>query len=430
VSESFLHYVWQCQYFEKKELKTTTGDSLLIFKQGLLNSDAGPDFSQAKVRIDGIDWAGSIEIHIQSSGWLDHGHQQDKAYENVVLHVVWEEDKIINRKDGTRMPALELKGRVDDQLLRKYQKLLANTSVIPCEHSFRIADSFIRLSMIEKALMTRLESKAKLVTTLLEQNTGDWEETAYQILASNFGFKINKEPFLQLAKALPYKLIKKHHDQPLQVESLLFGQAGFLIAKNKDEYLTRLFDEYKFLGMKYSLHGAQVNLAQWKFLRLRPANFPTLRIAQFASLLQSKKSIFSTLIEIETYDELQRFFEITPSLYWHAHYRFGKKAKSQVPAFGRASADIVIINSVVPLLVAYGKAKDDWNLVERAVNILQQIPSEKNKIISIWKNLGYISKNAFDSQGLIELYQNFCQRRQCLNCTIGAAILKPGTSLL
>jgi len=428
VNESFLHYLWQCQYFDKKELKTTTGDSLVIIKPGLLNSDAGPDFSQAKVKIDGIEWAGSAEIHIQSSGWIDHGHQQDEAYENVVLHVVWEEDKIVYRKDGTRMPALELKGRVDDQLIWQYRKLLANPSVIPCEHLFRSADSFVRLSMIEKSLMMRLETKANLVNTLLEQNTGDWEETAYQMLASNFGFKINKEPFFQLAKALPYKIIQKHRDQPMQVEALLFGQAGFLHTKTKDEYITTLFAEYQFLSQKYSLKPAQLNPAQWKFLRLRPANFPSLRIAQFASLLQSKKSIFSTLIEIETYKELLRFFEIIPSLYWHTHYRFGKKSKSHVPAFGHASADIVIINSVVPLLVAYGKSKDDWSLVDRAVTILQQIPTEKNKIISIWKNLGYVSKNAFDSQGLIELYQNFCQRRQCLNCTIGAAILKPMSS--
>jgi len=429
VNESFLHYLWQCQYFDKKELKTTTGDNLVIIKPGLLNSDAGPDFSQAKIKVDGIEWAGSAEIHIQSSGWIDHGHDHDLAYENVILHVVWEEDKPIHRMDGTRIPTLELKGRVNEKLIKEYQQLIGNTSVIPCEHSFKRTENLIRLSMIDKALMMRLEAKASLVNTLLEQNKGDWEETTYQLLASNFGFKVNKEPFLQLAKALPYKIIQKHRDQPTQVEALLFGQAGFLFTKTRDEYITNLFTEYQFLSQKYSLQPAQLNPAQWKFLRLRPANFPSLRIAQFASLLQAKKSIFSTLIEMESYKDLQHFFDISPSLYWQTHYRFGKKAKAHVPAFGNSSADIVIINTVVPLLVAYGKAKDDWSLVDRAVNILQQIPSEKNKIITIWKKLGYVSKNAFDSQGLIELYQNFCQRRQCLNCTIGSALLKPDTSL-
>jgi hypothetical protein len=429
VSESFLHYLWQFQYFDKKALKTTSGDNLIIFKPGMLNADAGPDFSQAKVKVDGIDWAGSVEIHIQSSGWLDHGHHHDQAYENVVLHVVWEEDKPIYRNDGTRIPSLELKERVNHQLINEYQKLINNPSVIPCEQSFKRTDSLVKLSMVDKALMKRLEDKANLVKNLLDQNNGDWEETTYQLLAANFGFKVNKEPFLQLAKALPYKIIQKHRDQQLHVEALLFGQAGFLVAKTKDEYITKLFTEYEFLSKKYLLQSSQMNPAQWKFLRLRPSNFPTLRIAQFASLLHSKKSIFSNLIEIENYKELQQFFEVATSPYWKTHYRFGKKAGGLVPDFGEPSTDVVIINSVVPLLVAYGKTKDDWSLVDKAVNILQSIPSEKNKIVTLWKYLGYTSKSAFDSQGLIELYNNFCQHRQCLNCAIGSAILKPDTTV-
>jgi hypothetical protein len=427
VSESFLHYLWQFQYFDKKELKTTAGEQLVIFNPGMLNGDAGPDFSQAKAKIDGIDWVGNVEIHIQSSGWMDHGHHQDQAYENVVLHVVWTEDKPVYRKDGSRIPTLELKARVDEQLIGAYNKLIKQPSIIPCEHSFRNIDNLVKLSMVDKALMKRLEDKAKRVNVLLAQNNGDWEETAYQLLAANFGFKVNKEPFVLLAKVLPYKIIQKHRDQLLQIEALLFGQAGFLIAKTKDEYITNLYNEYSFLSKKYSLSSSRMNPAQWKYLRLRPANFPTLRIAQFASMLQSQKSIFSQLIEAVGYKDLQRFFEITTSSYWQSHYRFGKKAEGIVPSFGESSADIVIINSVVPLLVAYGKAKDDWSLVDKAVNILQQIPVEKNKIVTVWKNLGYSGKTAFDSQGLIELYENFCQQRQCLNCAIGSSILKPAT---
>ena len=428
MSESFLHYLWQFQYFDKKELKTTAGDKLVIFKPGILNTDAGPDFSQAKINIEKIDWAGSVEIHIQSSGWVDHGHHEDLAYENVVLHVVWEEDRPIYRNDGTRIPSLELKKRVSDQLINKYQKLINNSSVIPCEHSFKSTDSLVKLSMVDKALMKRLEDKANVVSSLLNSNHGDWEETTYQLLTTNFGFKVNNEPFLQLTKALPYKIIQKHRDQLVQIEALLFGQAGFLVAKTKDEYITKLFDEYQFLSKKYSLQSSEMNVAQWRFLRLRPSNFPTLRIAQFASLLNTRKSIFSYLIEFEDYKALQQFFRITPSSYWQTHYRFGKKAEGVVPDFGEASTDIVIINSVVPLLVAYGKAKDDWSLVDKAVSILQSIPSEKNKIVTLWKGLGYASKSAFDSQGLIELYNNFCRQRQCLNCAIGSTILKPDTT--
>lgn len=427
MNESFLHYLWQFQYFDKKELKTTTHEDIVVFKPGILNGDAGPDFSQAKVKIDGIEWAGNVEIHIQSSGWIDHGHQQDHAYENVILHVVWTEDEPIFRKDGTRIPTLELRTRVDEKLIAEYQRLINHHSAIPCEHSFGSVDNILKLSMVDKVLMKRLEDKAKHVNILLSQNNGDWEETTYQLLAANFGFKVNKEPFVQLAKALPYKFIQKHRDQLWQLEALLFGQAGFLVAKTKDEYITKLYHEYDFLSKKYALQSSQMHPAQWKFLRLRPANFPTLRIAQFAAILLSRKSIFSHLMELENYKELKRFFEVTTSSYWHEHYRFGKKADGVVPSFGIASSDVVIINSVVPLWVAYGKAKDDWSLVDRAVNILQQIPAEKNKIVSVWKDLGYLSKTAFDSQGLIELYQNFCTTRQCLNCAIGSAILKPGT---
>jgi uncharacterized protein DUF2851 len=428
VSEAFLHYLWQFQYFNKKELKTTTGEDLVIFNPGTLNGNAGPDFSQSKIKIDGIEWAGSIEIHIQSSGWMEHRHDQDEAYDNVVLHVVWEDNQAILRSDGTCIPTLQLKERVDEQLINAYLKLINHPSRIPCERSFSQIDDLIKLSMVDKVLMKRLEDKGKRIHAMLIQNNGDWEETTYKLLAGNFGFKVNKDSFVQLASSVPYKIIQKHRDQLLQIEALLFGQAGFLVAKTKDEYITRLYHEYEFLSKKYSLQVRRLNVSIWRFLRLRPSNFPTLRIAQFASLLQSRKSIFSHLLEIKNYKELQSFFEIIPSDYWKTHYRFGKKAKALVPPFGSSSADIVIINTVIPLLVTYGKAKDDWTLVERAVNILQQIPPEKNKIINLWKSLGYLSKSAFDSQGLIELYQNFCERRQCLNCVIGSAILKPETS--
>jgi hypothetical protein len=427
VNESFLHYLWQFQYLDKKELKTTAGEILQIIRPGILNTDAGPDFSQAKVKIDGIEWAGNIEIHVNASGWLDHGHHQDSAYENVVLHVVWSEDKAVRRSDGTSIPTLELAGRVDEQLIREYQKLINRPSEIPCDSSFRRIDQVIKVSMIDKALMKRLEDKASLVIELWNKNKGDWEETTYQLLAANFGFKVNKEPFIQLAKSLPYKIIQKQRDQLLQIEALLFGQAGFLLAKTKNEYITNLYEQYVFLCKKYSLQSAQMNPAQWKFLRLRPANFPTFRIAQFASLMHSRRSIFSNVIETEDYKDLRQFFEIESSNYWQTHYHFGKKSRGTVPSFGDASADMVIINSVVPLLIAYGKAKDDWSLVEKAVNILQHISTEKNKIVSMWKNFGYTAKTAFDSQGLIELYQNYCQKRQCLNCAIGSAILKPMT---
>ncbi len=425
MNESFLHYLWQFQYFDKKGLKTTAGEQLLVLKSGILNSDAGPDFSHVKIKVGEIDWAGCVEIHIQSSGWYEHKHNLDKAYENVVLHVVWEENKPVYREDGTRIPTLQLKDRVEPHLINSYQKLINNPSSIPCEKSFGQVDEIVRHSMIDKALMRRVESKAKLINSLLDQNKGDWEETTYQLLASNFGFKINKDPFVQLSKSLPYKIIQKHCDKPQQIEALLFGQAGFLVTKSKDQYLSALFTEYQFLGKKYSLIDQQLHPTQWKFLRLRPANFPTIRLAQFAALLTTHKNIFSTITELSDYKSLVRFFEIQTSGYWHSHYRFGKKSKTKVAEFGEASRDNIVINTVAPLLVAYGQSHDNWSLVDRAVSVLQSIPAEKNRITRLWQNLGCDSKTAFDSQGLIELYNNYCQRRDCLNCAIGTAILKP-----
>jgi hypothetical protein len=295
MNEAFLHYVWQFQYFDKKELSTTTGEPILIRKPGFLNSDAGPDFSNASVAIDGIDWAGTVEVHTQSSGWYEHRHDSDAAYENVVLHVVWKEDQPVHRKDGSRLPTLQLKGKVATELIRQYEKLIHHAGVIPCAPFFPKSESVIKLNMVEKALMKRLEQKSAQVNTVLNQNKGDWEETAYQLLAASFGFKVNKEPFMQLASALPYKIIQKHRHDARQAEALLFGQAGFLVTKTKDEYVTQLQAVWKFLSKKYFNGEPSLNAAQWKFLRLRPANFPSLRLAQFAALLVKHTSLFGTL---------------------------------------------------------------------------------------------------------------------------------------
>lgn len=425
MTESFLHYLWQFQYFDKKELVTTTGEPITILNQGILNTDAGPDFSQVKIKIDAIDWVGSVEIHIQSSGWYEHKHQEDAAYENVVLHVVWEENKPVQRKDGTRLPTLELKDRADKAFLKSYQKLVSNIAVIPCQSAFENVNAVTRHSMIDKAAMIRLEEKSKQVLKLLETNQGDWEETAYQLLAAGFGFKVNKDPFLQLAKALPYKLVRKHRTKVEQVEALLFGQAGFLMAKTKDEYLTQLYNEFEFLSKKYSLAQTQLHPSQWKFLRLRPANFPSLRIAQFAGLLSVKENIFSALLEMENYKDLESLFRVQTTHYWKDHYRFNKRVQGVIPEMGADSREVLLINTVIPILIAYGQSRDDWSYVDRAVEFLQQIPAEKNKIIRTWQQLNCVATNAFETQGLIELYNNYCQRRACLNCTIGSAILKP-----
>lgn len=423
MNESFLHYLWQFQYFNKSNLLTSNNEMLSIIKTGELNSNAGPDFFNAKIRIDDIEWVGSVEIHLKSSDWFAHHHERDPAYNNVILHVVWENDKSICR-NGSPIPTLELKNRVEESLLIQYKKLINNPTSIACEKSFSGVDEIVKLSMLDKALMQRLETKATYVSELLKLNTGNWEETAYQMLAKNFGFKINAEPFFQLSKSLPYRIIQKQSSR-LQVEALLFGQAGMLETKTKDEYISLLFREYHLLSGKYSLSDSRLSPGQWRFLRLRPANFPTVRLAQLASVLSSAKGIFSQFLAAESYDLLQQIFSKPQSDYWQTHYRFGKKASGKVPELGESSIQNIVINTVAPLLVAYGKYKDEQSYVDLAVAHLQQLPSEQNRITREWSTVGFNVRNAFDSQALIELHNSFCQRRQCLNCAIGISILKP-----
>lgn len=425
MNEAFLHYLWQFQYFDKKELTTPEGERIEVFSPGIHNTHAGPDFTHAKVRIDGIDWAGSVEIHTKSSVWLEHLHQRDPAYENVVLHVVWQNDRPIFRADTTALPTLELKTRVEESLIRDYAKLVNNPSPIPCRKSFPHVDALIKLSMVERALVQRLEAKASEVIEMLKQNNNDWQETTYRVLARNFGFKINSEPFLHLAKALPYKILLKHADKPVQIEALLFGQAGLLDVPAGDDYYQLLQREYRLLSQKYALASRKLKRAQWRFLRLRPANFPTVRLAQFAALVIQQRKVFSKLFEVTDFDQLRKLFLIGQSGYWQNHYQFNRKTRQKVADLGDASVDNILINSVAPLLAAYGKYVDSDPVVDRAVKLLHQVPAEVNAIVKNWSDLGYIARTAVDSQGLIELYNNFCQRRNCLNCAIGASLLKP-----
>lgn len=427
MNESFLHYIWQFQYFDKTDLRSSTGEEIVIFDPGFRNSHSGPDFFNAKVRIDSIEWAGSVEIHIHASGWREHKHQEDAAYENVVLHVVWEENEKIIRKDGTLLPTLELKKRVPPSFVLQYKRIIHSRTRIPCANAFPSVPGIIRISMLDKALMARLEKKATVVLDALKKNNGDWEETCYQMLCRNFGFKVNTDPFLQLAQSLPYRLLMKHGDRLEQIEALIFGQAGFLQETIADEYYRLLKREYALLAKKYHLERLQMRKAQWRFLRLRPANFPTIRLAQLASVLYHKKNLFSAIISTTSWKEMIPLFSVKPSAYWLYHYRFFKKQKKEIPSLGKMSIENIVINSIVPMLVAYGKAKDDQRFTDRAVQLLQDTPSEKNNILESWEALGLVSRTAFDSQAMIELHNSFCLRRRCLECNIGFALLQPAS---
>src|SRR5436190_4111387 len=275
MQESFLHYLWQMQYFNKKDLATTDGESIEVFSQGILNTNSGPDFSNARLKIGAIAWVGSVEIHLNASGWFEHHHDTDRSYDNVILHVVWQNDKSITRHDLTPMPTLELRGRVDESLIRSYRQLISSSFAIPCQRSLPQVNAITRLSMIDKVMMARLERKAIEVLKLYEQNDNSWDETFYQLLSRNFGFKVNGDPFFQLSKLLPLKLLLKQGDKLEHLEALLLGQAGFLDATKGDEHFITLRREHKVLAQKFSIHDKRISKAQWRFLRLRPANFPT-----------------------------------------------------------------------------------------------------------------------------------------------------------
>ena len=426
MSESFLHYLWQFQYFDKKDLCTTAGETIQIFNPGMRNGHAGPDFYNARVKIGDMEWVGSIEVHVNASGWFEHNHDTDQAYENVVLHVVWKSDKSVRRTDGTLLPAIELKSRVNEKLLLNYKKLVNSPEAIPCASAWQDMRDITRISMLDKALSYRLENKSKAVLETYARNGNDWDETCYQMLCSNFGFKVNADPFRQLSQSLPYKFLLKHSDKLYQIEAMLFGQAGFLDDdKSNDEYFGLLQREYKLLAQKYQLSEKKLNRAQWRFLRLRPANFPTIRIAQLASLLHDQKNIFSKFITASTYNDLLALFAVSQSDYWLHHYQFGDEITAEIAPFGAMSADNVIINTVVPLLAAYGRLRDEQEYVDRAVHILQHTPGESNAITRQWSTLGLSARTAFDSQACIELHNNFCLKRRCLDCNIGVALLKP-----
>jgi hypothetical protein len=425
MQESFLHYIWQFQYFERSELRTTTNEPIQVFHPGYRNSNSGPDFSQARIKIGHIEWIGNVEIHIYSSGWTEHNHHADRAYDNVILHVVWDEDQLILRNDRSPLPTLKLNGRVSEKLLLRYKKLLADKSPIHCASVISTINPIKILSMKERALLTRLEIRNETIKDMLRLNRGDWEETCYQLLARNFGFRVNAEPFTQLVRNLPYRFIRKHSDKLTQIEALLFGQAGLLEKEHVDQYYNLLKREYRLMVAKFALAEAKLNAFQWKFLRLRPANFPTIRIAQFAALLCKEKQLFTRLINAENYNSLVEILEVEQSDYWKHHYLFTKFIKTPIAPLGKMSIDNIIINTAVPMMVAYAKSRGDEGALQKSVSILQSVDPEENSIVKMWSAIGVDLSSAFDTQASLELYHSFCSKKRCLECVIGSSLFGP-----
>ncbi len=417
MNEDFLAFVWRHQYFEKFNLKTTTGQQITIESTGFLNTNAGPDFQEAIIIIDEVKWAGHVELHVRSSDWLKHHHQFDKAYENVILHVVWEHDKELE----ITAPTLELKNIVSHQLLDKYLSLKQNLELIPCASQLHKVNPLVKLNMLEKALVERLERKSLEVLELYHTNQ-DWLETAYQLLMKYMGFKVNNDPFLELAKLVPLKSLQKHREDLFQLEAMLFGQAGLIMVV--DAYSEKLKKEYEFLALKYQL-TKPMDSSRWKFLRLRPPNFPTIRLAQVAALLSQEVNLFSLLTEQNDQDKFFKSMSVTVSDYWKHHYHFGKKkSKDASGKIGVLSLNGIAINVVAPLKFAYAIHQDKPRLKETVIEFLESLKLESNAKTKKMSSVGFVLKSANDSQAAIELFDNYCCKKQCLHCAIGVSIIK------
>lgn len=422
-NEDFIHYTWQYLQFDKTKLKTTDGQDLTIIKTGYRNTNSGPDFENARLMIGQIEWAGKVEIHIKASDWNRHHHQTDEAYDNVILHVVWVNDAEILRADKTKIPTLEIKELVYKETLEKYENLLKNNTDIPCQNHLDSVSELAKLSMIEKALAHRLKQKSEGLKELLVACKGDFEELSYRVFARNIGFKLNSDAFLRLSEALPLKLIQKHRGNLPQIEALLFGQSGFL-EEAKDEYSEELKKEYQFLAHKYDIFHQKMEKHEWRFLRTRLGNFPTVRISQMAAILNQNQGLFSLFLEDASKENIEKYLKIKPSNYWQKHFDFAKESETKLNGIGKSSVENLLVNTTVQLLAFYSEQVDNYSYFEKAITILETLKPEANYITKIWHDLGFSMASAFDSQALIEQYNNFCTKKRCTECALGVEILK------
>ena len=369
MKEDFLHYLWRLKKFDLSDLQTTAGEQIVIHEVGIPNNNAGPDFLNAKIKIGDTLWAGNVEMHLKSSEWLTHQHQTDTAYNNVILHVVLEEDQAIKRHTGEIIPCLELAKRVPLKLSTIYKKLIHNEYWIPCQHQLHTVKEITRELWLDRLMVERLEQKTKAIATRFEANQQNWEETFYQMLARNFGLKVNSDPFELLAKSVSILTLAKHKNSLFQIEALLFGQAGLLDKDFEDEYPQKLQKEYEHLKRKYQL--TPIPTTSWKFMRLRPANFPTVRLAQFAMLIFQSSHLFSKILAVQNVKEVENMFELSISNYWQTHYVFDKASTKRKKSLGKNTIHLFIINTIAPFLFYYGSQKGNEKYKDKALELLE-----------------------------------------------------------
>lgn len=418
MTEKLLQYIWQFQYFNINDLQTEEGELLIIEKQGLLNKNQGADFLDAIIKINNVKLVGNIELHVTSSDWLKHQHSKDKNYQNIILHVVWENDANILLHQ-TPIPTLALQNRVAKILLQQYQLLMNEKQTIACSNCFPNLSPLVWEAWGERLVIERLQEKSEKILTLLTHNKNHWEETFWQLIASNFGIKVNAGCFEQMAKNISITILAKHKNQIHQLEAMLMGQANLLNDTLNDQYSKMLQKEYAFLSKKYQF---KPNPMQPMFLRMRPAAFPTIRLAQLAMLIHNSSHIFSKILELHDVQSIKKLLSVTANDYWHTHYKFDEVVNYKPKKLGNDMMNNLMINTIIPIVFAYGLYKNANEYKQKSINWLQQLSAEDNNIIKQWKGFNLNIKSAFHSQALIQLTNHYCKKKRCLHCTIGNKI--------
>jgi hypothetical protein len=423
MTENLLQYIWQHQLLEGS-LHTADGQEVLVERPGLLNTDAGPDFFDARVRIGETLWVGNIEVHVLASDWNRHHHSNNRAYDNVVLHVVYDNDTPVTLQNCHTLPTIELKKYIPDLVLNNYEALVSppTTVAIPCADRLAAVPKLYLDSTLDRLLLERLERKCDTVQRLLDESHGNWEQCCYWLLAHYFGGKTNSFPFELLAKSTDMNLLARWRDRPQRLEALLMGQAGLLQGYFADEYPRQLQADYEALRQGAGLTPVSAHL--WKFFRLRPYAFPTIRISQFSQLVCRSASLFSRLLETTSADSLRQLFTLTASPYWDNHYRFDSPSPGKPKRTGAQFTQSLIINAWVPLLFLYGSQHAQQSLKDRAVDLLQQLPPEDNRIVRLYRSAGIEPSHAAHTQALLQLHHGYCSPRNCLNCHIGYKIIQ------
>lgn len=413
MKEEFLYYLWENRLLSK-DIQTVDGDSVYVLSVGHRNYDSGPDFLDARIRIGRTLWVGHVEIHVNALDWFRHGHQDDDAYKNVILHVVY-----CNDTEQLAIPTIEVKGKFDEDVYEKYNGFLKSRRWIPCEKLIAGIQQFTWLSWLERIVVERLETEVKDVFSKLAENTYDWKETMYQRLMRYSGLKVNNDAFETLSKLLPLRILRKHIDNPLQIEAMFFGCAGFLEREFTESYPVILQREFTILKSKFNLKV--MPSLYWKYLRLRPPNFPTIRLAQMASMVCDFDKMFSKLHTISDLESVRNLFNVEVNEYWDTHFLFEKPSKPIKKNLGTTAVDVLIINALVPVMFSYGIFHDDQDMKNRSLGFLNVMEAEDNLVIRRFESLDVNVQNAQQTQALLHLYNNYCRKRKCLKCRVFSA---------